>query len=322
MKNQKQTTVSDTVQPENTITLLTGQQARQSPCMQCHALCCNVLHLEDIGIKSLADFDKVSFYLNFEHISVILSSDGKFTVFYERPCRFFKTENHSCTIHNQPEQPSICVNYNPFRCFYRQAESDREKITHGYAWMNHQRLRELEKMFLFDTERQIAQAPPFENVIPAMDNIPYNNKTENGQTETSDNKPATDAIQPTPCKECNGQCCTHLVFPIQKPDNLTTADYTQYTLGFPDVRCIIMQNNWYLTIPTRCRHLDRHNLCSLYEKPERPIECRYLSPERCHIRQVLRSPETCQIDYERFVSWQKKFVYDPDDHIINLNEML
>jgi len=311
-----------TVEPDNKIvkhtaavSFLDKKTARDSPCMQCaSAPCCKLLHLESFTISTLPDFDKIGFYLNFENIEAILSSDGQCTVYYAMPCRFFNESDATCTIHNQKEQPSICIHYSPYKCFYKKAESDKTHIEFGSIWLNDKRLEQIQRMTLFNSDRAIVQTPSFQELVNVMNTIPYvkEKSTENSESETSE-EPVLE-----PCAKCTALCCTHLLFPSNIPSNKGNLDYYKYTLGFPGIEYIITDNAWALLVHTRCRHLNKENRCSIYNREERPLHCRYFDPYKCHVKQVLNTPHKVNANYDNFPLIAEKIHFDELDNFTGM----
>src|ERR1700690_3062772 len=103
--------------------------AKQQPCQTCAtAPCCTFVPLHKFRVETLVDLDYAVYLLNFEHIELTLDTTGEWSVFYRYPCRFLDRVKHTCKLHDTAEQPHICVNYNPYSCWYKrvftQSESD------------------------------------------------------------------------------------------------------------------------------------------------------------------------------------------------------
>src|SRR5437879_9821309 len=96
------------------------RQAMESPCMSCPTSpCCTYLPLHKFRIQSLTELDHAVYLLNFDRIELGLSQEGDWSVYYQATCRFLDPDNFGCTIHDTPEQPHICVQYNPYQCWYK-----------------------------------------------------------------------------------------------------------------------------------------------------------------------------------------------------------
>lgn len=71
------------------------------------------------------------------------------------------------------------------------------------------------------------------------------------------------------------------------PETIQDLDFIRYALGYPEVEYIITPNDWVMKVNVRCRYLDTNNRCSIYERPERPLYCRYLNPHKCTIKPMI-----------------------------------
>lgn len=286
------------------------KEACESPCRVCGSFCCKMLHLTDFTLESLLDLDKIGYYLNFEHIEVILSQEGKCTVYYVRPCRFLNEADDTCVIHNDAEQPSICVHYSPYRCFYRGVEEDQKRIVNGNIWLNQARLKKLKELSLFGEDRRITKLPAYGDLCRVLDGIPY-------ALEEERNVGPGREVQPMayPCSHCSGWCCQTLVFPQQKPQNYGELDYRKYVLGFPGVEYWMTEDSWFLAVHTRCLHLEDGNRCSVYGTVDRPLFCRYFDPCKCQVKRLMNSSDRLSIIYEDYSKLCNYIRFDRSDCI-------
>lgn len=263
--------------PEQTLDIA---QAQQYPCNACSALCCRILHLESFPLRHYRDLDKIRYYLNFPNIEVLLSGENKVTVYFSGFCGFLERDTITCRIHNQPEQPNLCVHYSPYKCFYKKADADKRHIAHGKLWLNRERLDLLETTLRFSTVQDITAIPPVSQLTPLLDSIAY--------TECHESRPVQGAAQPAtlkaPCADCGSLCCSTLIFPGKQPETMRDLDFIRYALGYPEVEYLVTRNDWIMKVNVRCKHLDSNNRCSVYELPERPLHCRYLNPHKCTIK--------------------------------------
>lgn len=96
---------------------LNYQDAIKSPCASCMTSpCCTHLPLHTFLLSRLIDLDHAIYVLNFDRIELGLSSSGEWSVYYSYACRFLNNQDYNCTIHDNLEQPKICVHYNPYSC--------------------------------------------------------------------------------------------------------------------------------------------------------------------------------------------------------------
>lgn len=277
---------------------LTLSQAKASPCSQCvSAQCCQLLILETYPLRTLNDVDKTAFYLNFSPIEVLLEK-GTCSVYYSKPCRFFDTETHKCTIHEQPEQPSICVHYNPYTCFYKKVYDDRKQIRNGFIWLDRARLAYLAEQLRFDNDRNIVEAPDMRALADVFNrSFPYTPETSEpvGEPAVQTDIPYTSA-----CAACGAVCCRSLLFYTEQPFNEGSVDFCTYATGFPGVTYLVADHRWAMLVEAHCRHLDEGNKCRIAGSDERPLRCRYLNPQQCSIRQDIHAPRQIRADYKTF----------------------
>lgn len=287
-------------------------EARKSPCLECSALCCKLLVLENFMLNTLSELEKIAYYLNFSDISVILSVNGVVSVYYSRICQYFNDKDHTCRIHNCPEQPSICVHYNPYNCFYRRADTDRMQIRDGNIWLNAERLKVLSDMLRFDTQRKIINVAPVQQLIQALNQVPYREVQRNDMTDIVLEHPSA-VIDG--CAECEGLCCKNLYFPMPLAQKEESLDFMYYSLGFPGVQYLINDNSWVMKVEARCRHLHGEVKCGVYGKTERPLMCRYKDPCRCETKSFLNSANWLVVQKDNFSSFRQAIKVESDGSI-------
>ena len=101
---------------------LTLLEARESPCATCATSpCCTHLPLTTFEVTNLLELDHAAYLLNFDHVELGISSSGEWSAYYAFPCRFLDRDTFGCTVHDTPQQPRICVHYNPYGCWYKRS---------------------------------------------------------------------------------------------------------------------------------------------------------------------------------------------------------
>ena len=313
------------------------QAALASPCATCSkAPCCSLLKLQQLSVTTLTDLDLISYYLNFDNIAVSLSLDSSWTIYYNYPCRFLNESNFSCSIHSLPTQPNICVHYNPYSCFYKTADAARSHPGGNLIWISSNRMQHLLSVLQFDTERRIVQLPENLDLFALLAEIPYEDhltkkspqadpllqewkkQTLSGSDSSVANSLNTKKSfqeMKNPCSGCEAYCCKALVFPQDLPATYTNLDFYRYCLGFPGIELGISNSQWTIIVKTRCRHLDIHNKCSIYGKPERPIICKYYDAANCTYKMgfgQIRPEGYMRVGYEEF-NWLLE-TYQFDDY--------
>ena len=281
---------------------LSYREAISSPCASCATSpCCTHLPLHTFKVTNLIELDHAVYLLNFDRIELGLSASGEWSVYYRYPCRFLNREDFRCTIHNTPQQPNICVTYNPYSCWYKRVMT--KSVSDEFLLINKQRLEFILERVVFDESRQILEVPSWETLVEGFANIPLQPnskfdefvKTEDSATKAwenlvlkGDNEGSisrelytykADSLQ-NPCSNCEAHCCKTLVFPQTSPSSTTSLDFFRFCLGFPGVELGITDNSWSIVVKTTCNHL-QDNLCSIYDKPERPLICKYYNAWTC-----------------------------------------
>lgn len=280
---------------------LNYRETLESPCASCPTSpCCSYLQLHTFQVRSVADLDRAVYLLNFDHIELGLSPSGEWSVYYRYPCRFLNRQDFTCRIHNRPEQPRICVHYNPYQCWYRRVLPKR--VSREFLRIDRQRLEYLIARLTFNQEGNIVEQPEWAALIegvavlpPASDEISADPPVEDIATTrwkelavASDSSGAVSQTfrytdQPDACEGCAAYCCKTLVFPTEVPASRASLDFLQFALGFPGVEIGVADTAWSLIVRTTCRHL-RAGRCSIYGQPERPQVCRYYDAWKCTYR--------------------------------------
>jgi hypothetical protein len=276
---------------------LTYAEALVSPCSSCASPCCTYLPLQTFKIDNIRELDHAIYVLNFKRIVLGLSASGEWGVYYNYPCRY-RTAEGLCHIHNMGEQPSICVHYNPYGCWYKRAFTG--DASDEFIQIDQRRLEFIMQYIAFDESRNITQVPDWTTMLQGMASIPLDTDLDAAEPPTQDLfieagkdlVPGLDddssqgeetfsyeAIR-DPCSSCQALCCKTLVFPFVVPPSAVNLDYLKFCLGFPGIELGIDDSAWSIIVRTSCRHL-QDNRCSVYGKPERPLLCKYYDALRC-----------------------------------------
>lgn len=313
---------------------LNQSEARQSPCKTCgSAPCCRLLQLESIEVRTIMDLDRISYYLNFDNLVVAVSAEGAWTVYYRYPCRHLDDDTSACRVHGKPEQPGICVHYNPYQCFYKRAERARHTPDESMVWVSQGRLAALLAQLSYDTDRNIVELPASGTLYSLLCASPYFDPplVEVGEDRVMQAWKAT-ALAPgtgqeipvqrtqkrfaelqDACAGCAAHCCKNLLFPRSLPTTFADLDFYRYCLGFPGIQLGISDSQWTLIVRSRCRKLDGNNRCSLYGRPERPLLCRYYDASHCSYKHRLgeeRPAGYLRIGYPEYVMLLDTYRFD------------
>jgi hypothetical protein len=315
---------------------LNQQEALVSPCASCStAPCCTHLPLHTFKITNLVELDHALYLLNFDRIELGLSAAGDWSVYYCYPCRFLDRASFGCTVHNTPQQPQICVHYNPYHCWYKRVFT--RSNSDNFLRIDRQRMAFILDHLLFDEARQLVAVPdwaslteglaalPLEPGPPALADPPITDAaTETWQTMVSTqdfSQPAESysyAALQNPCQDCQAYCCQTLVFPQGLPTTISNLDYYRFCLGFPGVELGLADDHWSLLIKTTCRHLVDHR-CAIYGQPERPLICKYYDALKCTYRINFGLPRPqgfLRVRLEQFLWLTDCFQFDQHGNII------
>lgn len=283
---------NEAVHPGAKAARLSYEAARESPCASCaESPCCTYLPLQTFAVRTLLELDNAAYLLNFAQIELALAANGEWTAYYARACRFLDPATYGCTLHGTPEQPDICVHYNPYQCFYKRAF--RSDAPGEVLRIDRERLERLAALASFDADRNLRDLPDWETLCRELLALPLADVRGRpgappaaGPVEPAEAAAAAAPWDPAaPCDSCAAWCCKSLVFPQSVPTTAHQLDYFQFCLGFPGVELGVADAGWALLVRTSCRHLDG-NRCGVYGQPERPLRCRYYSGQSCTYRPI------------------------------------
>lgn len=278
---------------------LTYAEAAASPCASCPtAPCCTHLPLHTFKITNMIELDHALYLLNFDRIELGLSASGEWSVYYTYPCRFLDRKKFTCTVHNTPEQPQICVHYNPYQCWYKRVFT--KSASDDFLRVDRPRMEFILSQIVFDESRNIIEVPAWETLLEefaspslhlesAISEPPIHDPVteawremivlQNGHNSKSPETYTYDALQ-EPCAGCQAYCCQTLVFPQSTPAHMSGLDYYRFCLGFPGVELGLADDSWSIIVKTTCRHLQGQR-CGLYGQPQRPLICKYYDAWKC-----------------------------------------
>jgi Fe-S-cluster containining protein len=319
--------------------LLGYAEARLSPCASCATSpCCTYLPLHTFKVRTLMELDHAVYLLNFDRIELGLSPSGDWGAYYRYPCRFLNRDDFTCRVHNQPEQPQICVHYNPYQCWYKRVLTT--SVGSEFLRVDRRRLEYIISHFTFDETGAIVAGPDWATLVegiaalppapperaadPPGEDEPTRRWKElavlspNGSALAEPNYGYTDLTNP--CETCQAYCCATLVFPTDVPVSRTNLDFQRFALGFPGVELGIADGVWSLVVRTTCRHLEG-NRCSVYGRPERPLICKYYDAWKCTYKAQFGQPRPTgflRVRLEEFPWLAECFRFDEHGTIVHL----
>lgn len=280
--------------------------ALSSPCSECgQSPCCTYLPLHSFKVTNLVELDHALYLLNFANIELGLSASGDWSVYHTLPCHLLDTEAFTCTVHDGPAQPQICVHYNAYRCWYKRVLSDGE--TEDFLRIDRGRMAFILEHLRFDAGRSLVEVPdwslmqktfagtpagePGPRLFPAADPMlqRWKELATGAQPAPELPPPLTYEQARDACGGCPAYCCERLIFPHGMPSTWSNLDFLQFTLGFPGVELAITDQAWSVVVRTRCQHLN-DGRCALYGRPERPLICKYHAAQTCSYRAHFGQP--------------------------------
>ena len=322
--------------------VLSYREALEPPCVSCATSpCCTYVPMREFQLNTLADLDYALYLLNFDRIEIGLAGDGKWEVYYHYPCRFLDRRDFSCGVHGTPQQPNVCVQYNPYHCFYKRNLT--QNVTETFLRIDRRRMEFIRDHVTFDESRVILDVPSWQTMLEAFAEMPIDPIGKFADSEpvgdvwlgnagagsagdrdrpTGPFHYADEAVQ-NPCGTCHAYCCTTLMFPRPAPTNATELDYYRFLLGFPDIEVGIAGQAWTVIVRTRCRHLEG-NRCAVYGKPERPLRCHFYDAMNCTYRWRIGAPRSdafLRVKYEQFDWLAECFPFDQNGKVLELPSM-
>ena len=321
-----------------------------SPCLSCSTSpCCTHLPIHNFRVSSFGDLNYAGYLLNFAHLRLAIGRNGDWSVYYAYPCRFLDRTSFTCSLHDTPEQPRVCANYNPYGCWYRKtfASADSPEL----LLIDRARFAVLTGLLRFDEHQRLVDAPDFDLVreavsgvlvapdedtepdvaIPSLADPAFDDSIANVRTKAAADTAigpvavtlisAADAGSNSPCDGCSAPCCETLVFPQGVPSAASGFDWFRFCLGFPGIELSISQDQWSLVLKTRCQHL-QDGRCSIYGKPERPLFCRYYDEWKCTYRIEFGStppPTTFRVRLDQYDALLDCFDLDVTGNVVGMS---
>jgi Fe-S-cluster containining protein len=84
------------------------------------------------------------------------------------------------------------------------------------------------------------------------------------------------------CDKCDGLCCRYFALPIDDPEDREDYDDIRWYLCHKDVTVFVEDDDWYVNIKNKCRHLsEKDHKCKIYN--DRPKICRGYKTADCDL---------------------------------------
>jgi Fe-S-cluster containining protein len=81
------------------------------------------------------------------------------------------------------------------------------------------------------------------------------------------------------CDFCPAKCCRYFALPIETPEKRKDFEFIRWYLLHERASIFTEDEDWYLLVHTRCKHLGEDNRCGIYST--RPQICRDYSTDNC-----------------------------------------
>ena len=283
-------------------------QARANPCIGCHTPCCTFLPLYDFQLTDHTTLDYALYLIGFANIEFALVQNSLWRVHYRMRCSNLDQKNR-CVVHNTPEKPSVCRNYDPFKCFYVKTFGPQKDP--AYVRFDPARFTQYAQALVFDEHRNIISYPNMEELLPLLppfveDNVEPIPIDFEHQRE---NKRVGEDFFTNPCSDCSAYCCQSISFPKGLVHTYAELDYLRFCLGFPGVELSVnSQLHWSVTIRTRCIHLSEDKRCMLYDSAMRPQVCTLYDQNACAYRSRFATqdyPQELRVHYDDLLAIRK-----------------
>ena len=81
------------------------------------------------------------------------------------------------------------------------------------------------------------------------------------------------------CEKCVALCCRYFALPLDNPTDVEDYDNIRWYLMHENVVVFIENEQWFIGVLNRCKHLQADNRCGVYET--RPRICRSYTTDNC-----------------------------------------
>ena len=81
------------------------------------------------------------------------------------------------------------------------------------------------------------------------------------------------------CEYCTAKCCHYFAMPIDTPTEFEDFEFIRWYLLHDRATVFTEDEDWYLLVHTRCKHLQPDHRCGIYET--RPEICREYEAKDC-----------------------------------------
>ena len=286
----------------------------QSPCKGCSAPCCTFLPLHDFTIQNYRDVDYARYLLNFVNIELALVQGTTWRVHWKAECTRLLPDG-GCKLHNTPEKPQVCLNYDAYSCFYKPMFLEAE--TPSFLRFDAVRFEALIALMTFDEVGSLTHFPTAEVMyakLPAFVDHPYEAISSPTSVIPSDQTGGLSSFQ-RQCEGCSAWCCQTISFPFGGIHSVSNLDYIWFCLGYPGVELAMTAEGMSVFVHSRCRNLVSPNSggCNVFGTSKRPMVCEQYDGMNCAYKVQVGTVNpnmSLRIGLRDFETFQQHFQFD------------
>ncbi|HUP84220.1 MAG TPA: hypothetical protein VM143_01010 [Acidimicrobiales bacterium] len=138
--------------------------AEHNPCEDCSAPCCRLVIVPQEAPETFGALDRLRYLVAHEGVELLVDEAGGWQLATTNPCRLLAEDgSHRCTVHGTPRKPKICVNYNPYGCWYKRNFHDTDTAV-DFIRMDLDGFDRIVERVAFDAGGNVTDVPPYEEL--------------------------------------------------------------------------------------------------------------------------------------------------------------
>ena len=286
----------------------------QSPCKGCTAPCCTFLPLHDFTLRTYRDVDYARYLLNFVNIELALVQGATWRVHWKARCTRLLSGG-GCSLHNTPQKPQVCLNYDAYSCFYKPMFLQAE--TPEFLRFDAVRFQALIERLEFDSAGAVTTFPDSHSLmrdLPSFVDHPYEEIPVPKPRIPAGQVGALSTFQ-SQCEGCAAWCCQTISFPFGGVHSVSNLDYIWFSLGFPGVELAMTAEGMSVFVHSRCRNLKSMEKggCKVFGTSARPLVCQQYDGMNCAYKVQVGTVDpqwSLRIGLSDFETFQRQFQFD------------
>lgn len=92
---------------------------QRNPCAGCPAPCCRMQLIPFKAPVTFMDIDFIRYLLLFRNTEMAVSTAGEWSIVKWEECSALDVDTCLCRLHNTPQKPHTCTQFNPYNCWYK-----------------------------------------------------------------------------------------------------------------------------------------------------------------------------------------------------------